>query len=382
MEAGGATNCRCAALRGARTSDENLPETTHGDRTPVGVDEPIPNPGLAPHQWRPTDVDPQAEKRAERQVAALFGLATVCAVLFVVSYFVFEIGADHGHHRRPRRLQRDARRHPRHGAAVHRHRPDPVGPQADGRPRDRRDAAPRLVPDEDRAATVGLATGLEESGIARRPLVRNSLLGAVGLLGLLPVVMLRDLGPLPGDRLDHTIWDRTVDPRSRRGGRPEAHLMRVVRDVVGTPIRSPTWRSATWSTPSPRSSSRSTTTASRSSRDASSRSPSPRPPWCWPGWIPTTSPSAQTLQLVGRRHRLLLQDLHPRRLPDLAQRAHDPPPALPVPPVDVRPRRLRPGDLRPRRPGTAAAAADGGRRGLPGGPERLHRTRRTELLGA
>ena len=32
--------------------------------------------------------------------------------------------------------------------------------------------------------------------------------------------------------------------------------------------------------------------------------------------------SAQTAELGGRRHRLLLQDLHPRRLPDLAERAH------------------------------------------------------------
>ena len=37
---------------------------------------PIANPGLPAHQWRPTDVDPKAEKRAERQVATLFGVAT------------------------------------------------------------------------------------------------------------------------------------------------------------------------------------------------------------------------------------------------------------------------------------------------------------------
>ena len=75
-------------------SDDNLPETTGGDRTPVGVDEPIANPGLEPHQWRPTDVDPKAEKRAERQVAGLFTLAIIGAILFLVSYFVFKIG-DH-----------------------------------------------------------------------------------------------------------------------------------------------------------------------------------------------------------------------------------------------------------------------------------------------
>jgi ubiquinol-cytochrome c reductase iron-sulfur subunit len=76
---------------------------------------------------------------------------------------------------------------------------------------------------EDRAETIAaLNAGLEESGIGRRPLVRNTLLGAVGILALPAVVMLRDLGPLPGDKLLHTVW--------RRG-------MRVVRDVVGTPIK-------------------------------------------------------------------------------------------------------------------------------------------------
>jgi ubiquinol-cytochrome c reductase iron-sulfur subunit len=76
---------------------------------------------------------------------------------------------------------------------------------------------------EDREATVAaLNAGLEESGIGRRPLIRNTLLGAVGLVGILPIIGLRDLGPLPGDKLEHTIW--------KKG-------MRVVRDVVGTPIK-------------------------------------------------------------------------------------------------------------------------------------------------
>ena len=70
-------------------------------------------------------------------------------------------------------------------------------------------------PPEDREATIGiLQVGLEESGLGRRPLIRNTLLAAGGILGLLPIVMLRDLGPLPGDKLDHTIWDtRHLDPR-------------------------------------------------------------------------------------------------------------------------------------------------------------------------
>src|SRR5690606_17110362 len=82
-------------------------------------------------------------------------------------------------------------------------------------------------PEEDREVTLqALSDGLEESGIARRPLIRNSLLGAVGLLGLPAVVMLRDLGPLPGKKLYHTIW----------GEGTKKHPMRIVRDGIWTPI--------------------------------------------------------------------------------------------------------------------------------------------------
>ena len=93
--------------------------------------------------------------------------------------------------------------------------------------------------EEDRRETVAaVMTGIEESGIGRRPLVRNTLLGAVGLLGLAPIVMLRDLGPLPGDKLDHTIWDIdswTAAQKAWWSGQGRTY-QRVVRDVVGTPI--------------------------------------------------------------------------------------------------------------------------------------------------
>jgi ubiquinol-cytochrome c reductase iron-sulfur subunit len=82
---------------------------------------------------------------------------------------------------------------------------------------------PASSSEDDRSATVAaLQAGLEESGIARRPLIRNLLIGSVGVLVAPAVVMLRDLGPLPGDKLRHTVWTKN---------------MRVVRDVVGTPIR-------------------------------------------------------------------------------------------------------------------------------------------------
>jgi len=194
--------------------------------------EPIANPGLPAHVWRPTDVDPKAEKRAERQVAFLFLLSTVCAILFVVAYFTLDIGGDPdvflglgasnvalgltlggallfigvGVIQWARKLMSD------HEIIEYRH--------------------PARSSDEDRQETLAaVSAGIEESGIGRRPMVRNSLLGAVTVLLAPAVIMLRDLGPtpnqvndsgIPGAGLEHTLWTKGE---------------RVVRDVVGTPIK-------------------------------------------------------------------------------------------------------------------------------------------------
>jgi len=215
-------------------SSQNLPDTPAGSAGAVPESaEPIPDPGLAPHEWRPTDVDPRQEKRAERQVAGMFGLSALCVVLFLVAYFTLDIGDNHdtvggfgastvalgttfglallligvGIIQWARKLMGD------HEITEMRH--------------------PARSSDEDREATLAaLNAGIEESGISRRPLVRNSLLGAVGLLGLPAVVLLRDLGPLPDDVADDEEYpgaglERTVWTKG----------MRVVRDVVGTPIR-------------------------------------------------------------------------------------------------------------------------------------------------
>ena len=185
--------------------------------------DPIDNPGLPAHQPRPTDVDEAAEKRAERQVAAMFGLSAVCAVLFCVAYFALDIGSEPdmfggigaqnlalglalglallllgvGAIQWARKLMSD------HEIVEMRHAV--------------------ASSEEDRADTVAaLKQGVDDSGIGRRPLIRNSMLGAVAALGLPAVVALRDLGELPGSSLEETVW--------RKG-------MRIVNDVSGTPIR-------------------------------------------------------------------------------------------------------------------------------------------------
>jgi quinol---cytochrome c reductase iron-sulfur subunit len=187
------------------------------------VEEPIPNPGLHEHQPRPTDVDDAAAKRAERQIATLFGLATLMSLLFCVAYFAFAVGDEPdlilgygasnvalgvtlglallfigiGAIQWARKLMSDVEiSEPRH---------------------------PARSSDEDREVAVGaLNQGIADAGIARRPLIRNTLIGALGALGLPAIIALRDLGPLPGTSLERTVW--------RRG-------MRVVNDVSGTPIK-------------------------------------------------------------------------------------------------------------------------------------------------
>lgn len=73
-----------------RVTDEkpNLPavsaEQEHG---PVQVAEPIPDPGIEPHEPRITDVDPKAADRVERQVSTMFTLAGLFAVGSCVAYF-------------------------------------------------------------------------------------------------------------------------------------------------------------------------------------------------------------------------------------------------------------------------------------------------------
>jgi ubiquinol-cytochrome c reductase iron-sulfur subunit len=196
----------------------------HGGNVPARAEaDPIADPGLPAHHWRPTDVDPKAEKRAERQVAGFFVLAMLCAVLFVVAYVTLEIGED------PDTFLGLGASNVALGLAlggallligigIIQWARKLMGDQEIIEMRHPASSSP-----EDREATVAaLNQGIEESGIGRRPLVRNTLLGAVGMLGLPAVVLLRDLGPLPGDTLAHTIWESG---------------MRLVRDVAGTPIK-------------------------------------------------------------------------------------------------------------------------------------------------
>jgi ubiquinol-cytochrome c reductase iron-sulfur subunit len=62
--------------------------------------------------------------------------------------------------------------------------------------------------------------GADTSQFVKRPLVRRTLLAATVPLAVAPIFLLRDLGPLPGTSLDHTVWRRGLRLLVYGTGRP------------------------------------------------------------------------------------------------------------------------------------------------------------------
>ncbi|MDH6575091.1 Rieske 2Fe-2S domain-containing protein [Kitasatospora sp. MAP5-34] len=201
-------------------SHDNMPENklpeahdaSHGhDVAPHG--DPFADPGLPVHQPRRTDIDERAAKRAERQVSLMFIVSMLATAGFIASYVIFPIdkivyifplghvsalnfalgltlgvalfcigaGAVHW----ARTLMSD------HEVPAERH--------------------PIEADDEVRADVIEqFKTGAAESGFGRRKMIRNTMIGSMALVPLSGVVLLRDLGPLPETKLDHTGWQEAT----------------------------------------------------------------------------------------------------------------------------------------------------------------------------
>ncbi|MFE2557562.1 Rieske (2Fe-2S) protein [Streptomyces sp. NBC_00090] len=190
--------------------EENLPagqDTAHG--AVKVADDPFADPGLPPHKPRIQDIDERAARRSERAVAFMFVLSMLATVAFIASYVIFPvdeivyiwpfgrvsslnfalgwslglalffIGAGAVHWART--LMSDVE------VADERH---PIA----------------ASPEVKAQVMADFAAGAAESGFGRRKLIRNTMFGALALVPLSGVVLLRDMGPLPEQKLRTTKW--------------------------------------------------------------------------------------------------------------------------------------------------------------------------------
>ena len=184
---------------------------------------PIADPGLPEHQHRKTDVDPRAAKKAERQVAILFSLSALGTVLFVYAYvgidqdlliFLPILGNTNVHQLFLGLGLAMALFFIGMGAVHWAKTLMPDHEVVDYRKEQR-------STDEDRAAFVEAAKeGAAAAGIGRRPVIKRTLGLALGLVGISPILLLRDLGPLPEDELEKTNWAAGVRLVTDPGDRP------------------------------------------------------------------------------------------------------------------------------------------------------------------
>jgi ubiquinol-cytochrome c reductase iron-sulfur subunit len=186
--------------------------------TAVVPSETFENPGFPPHRPRVTDLDPKAEKKAERQVYTFFYLSIVGSIFAVASYMAFPIeDGDSGSLRLHTMMLGIGIVLALFGlglGAVHWSK----SLMANHEGVDLRH--PVRGSDETRARAVEIfKEANEESGFGRRTLVRNTLLGALVAFPLPAVVLFRGWGPQdenPVELLEHTMWEKgarlTLDP--------------------------------------------------------------------------------------------------------------------------------------------------------------------------
>jgi ubiquinol-cytochrome c reductase iron-sulfur subunit len=185
--------------------------------------EAIKDPGLPDHVHRKADTDPAAADRAERQVAILFGISALGTVLLIVSYvfipddlFIFiPVMGNQNAHQLGLGLGMAISLFFIGMGAIH---------WAKTLMPDTEVIAERhefRSPDSDRKDFVdAVKSGAGASGLGRRSLIKRSLGAALGLSALSPLLLLRDLGPLPGKELEKTTWKSgtylVTDPGNRR----------------------------------------------------------------------------------------------------------------------------------------------------------------------
>ncbi|MFJ8849412.1 Rieske 2Fe-2S domain-containing protein [Streptomyces sp. NPDC102437] len=190
--------------------DENLPAeqgTAHG--AVEVADDPFADPGLPAHKPRIQDIDERAAKRSERAVAFMFTLSMLATIGFIASYVIFPVDKivyiwPFGHVSALNfslGLTLGVALFAIGAGAVHWARTL----MSDVEVADDRHAI-EAAPEVKAKVMADFAAGAEESAFGRRKLIRNTMFGALALVPLSGVVLLRDLGPLPEKKLRATLW--------------------------------------------------------------------------------------------------------------------------------------------------------------------------------
>ena len=185
--------------------------------------ESIKDPGLPAHVHRKADTDPAAANRAERQVAILFGISALGTVLLIVSYifipddlFIFiPVMGSQNAHQLGLGLGMAISLFFIGMGAIHWAKTLMPDTEVVAQRHELRS------PDSDRKDFVdAVKSGAGAAGLGRRSLIKRSLGAALGLSALSPLLLLRDLGPLPGKELEKTSWKSgtylVTDPGNRR----------------------------------------------------------------------------------------------------------------------------------------------------------------------
>ncbi|KQW11202.1 MULTISPECIES: Rieske 2Fe-2S domain-containing protein [Streptomyces] len=191
--------------------EENLPaeQDAHGAVGVADEKDPFADPGLPPHEHRVQDIDERAARRSERTVAMLFTVSMLATVGFIASYvgiphdksiFVFPIGHINALNF-ALGLTLGLALFSIGAGAVHWARTL----MSDEEIADERHPI-EASPEVRAKVHADFKQGAKESALGRRKLIRNTMFGALALFPLSGVMLLRDLGPLPGTKLRHTMW--------------------------------------------------------------------------------------------------------------------------------------------------------------------------------
>jgi ubiquinol-cytochrome c reductase iron-sulfur subunit len=214
-------------------SDETNETTGAGPERVIGTPPPVKSGALLAsgggetEEYKPgTELDERSAKKAERIVALCFLIAFAASVGFIV-YFIGWSGRDGGMHGLERARESNFwlgglmalsflmmgtgvtlwMRRLMTSAPIEQARYD-------------------LSTDEETRSSLAqdIKQGALDSGLGKRPLLRRTLLLAAAPLGLAPLVLLRDLGPLPEKRLRHTYWGTAVK-KAKEAGKPGVRVI-------------------------------------------------------------------------------------------------------------------------------------------------------------